>query len=81
MKKYTYYVKVGDKWSDGEGELTADFDKAFPFHDDDKELAYYIKLGFFSDVEHWCQRHALQWPGSVVVRVDENGNLEEECLN
>ncbi len=79
--KYVYYVKVGEQWSVGNGELTDDFEEAYQFTEDDKELAYFIKLGFFEDVEHHAQRHAEQWPGAVVCRVDEDGMLEEEALN
>ncbi len=79
--KYSYYVRVGKLWSAGDGSLTDDFEQAYPFTEDDKELAYFVNLGFFDDVEHHAQRHAEQWPGAVVVRVDENGRVEEEAIN
>lgn len=83
MSKYTYCVKMGDQYSVGDGAtLTPNREDAYIFTEDDKELKFFVELGFFDDVEHWAQRHQAQLGGDArVVRINADGIEEEECVN
>ncbi len=78
-----FIVKVGDLYSAGDDQnLVSDFNDAFIFNDDDKELAFLKSFGLIEDGEHWAQRHAavLHPKARVCMLDDDTGEELEECL-